>query len=75
MNRYGVVGSTEYTQSGNAHFLAYDSSVIEKSALAGEGEGCTLTLFHYIYCTIKYKVVVYAPAERVDTLPLFLLLL
>ncbi len=32
------------------------------------------TLFHYI-STITYKVEVYAPAERPDTFPLFLLYL
>ncbi len=43
--------------------------MIEKSALAGEGGGCTATPFQPI--TITYKVAVYAPAERTDTLPLF----
>ncbi len=44
---------------------------MEKSAKPGEGGGARpppFTLF-----TITYKVVVYAPAERADTLPLFLL--
>jgi hypothetical protein len=43
--------------------------MMEKSTLAGEGGGASpppFTLF-----TITYKVVVYAPAERADTLPLF----
>jgi hypothetical protein len=35
---------------------------------AGEGGEFTHIPFHYIYQT--YKVVVYAPAERADTLPL-----
>ncbi len=45
------------------------SIMMEKSALAGEGAGARpppFTLF-----TIMYKVAVYAPAERADTLPLF----
>jgi hypothetical protein len=50
------------------------SIMIEKSALAGEGGGegrarpSPLTI-----STITYKVAVYAPAERADALPLFLL--
>jgi hypothetical protein len=43
--------------------------MMEKSALAGEGEGCTATPFQSI--TITYKVEVYASAERADTLTLF----
>ncbi len=46
---------------------------MEKSAQAGAGGGCTPAPFRSIYCTITYKVVVFAPAERADTLPLFLL--
>jgi hypothetical protein len=42
---------------------------MEKSALAGEGWGCTPTPLQPI--TITYTVAVYAPAERTDTLPLF----
>jgi hypothetical protein len=41
--------------------------MMEKSALAGEGGGCTPTPFQPI--TITYKV--YAPAEWADTLILF----
>jgi hypothetical protein len=44
--------------------------MMEKSALAGEGGKCTPTPFQPI--TITYKVGMYAPAERADTLPLFL---
>ncbi len=33
--------TTEYTQSGNGHFLAY-SIIMEKSAQPGEVGGCTL---------------------------------
>jgi hypothetical protein len=44
--------------------------MMEKSAQPGElGDACTPTPFHYI----MYKVVVYASAERADTLPLFIL--
>ncbi len=43
--------------------------MMEKSALAGEGKGCTPNPFQPI--TITCKVAVYAPAERADTLPLF----
>jgi hypothetical protein len=43
--------------------------MMEKSALAGEGGGCTPTPFQPI--TITYKVAVYAPAERADALKLF----
>jgi hypothetical protein len=45
--------------------------MMEKSAMAGEGwgGGCTPTPFQTI--TITYKVAVYDPAERADTLPLF----
>ncbi len=43
--------------------------IMEQSALADEGGGYMSTLFQPI--TIKYKVVVYTPAERADTLPLF----
>jgi hypothetical protein len=42
---------------------------MEKSALAGEGGGCTPTPFHSI--TIMYIVAVYAPAERADTIHVF----
>jgi hypothetical protein len=48
--------------------------MMEKLAQPGEGEGRTpmppLAVF-----TITYKIVVYAQAERTDTLPLFLLYL
>ncbi len=54
--------TTEYTQSGNDRFLA---SIMENSALAGEGGGCTPTPFHSTVFTITSKVAVYA--ERVDT--------
>jgi hypothetical protein len=57
---------------GNVHFLAYTfHHDVEKLAQDGEGGGSTPPPFSI--STIKYKVVVYAPAERADTLPLFLL--
>ncbi len=46
--------------------------MMERSAQPGEREGYTPTPFHYISKSTTY-VVVYAPAERADTLPLFLL--
>jgi hypothetical protein len=47
-------------------------TVMVKLAQPGEGGGCTPSPFHSIY-NITSKVVVYAPAEMADTLPLFLL--
>ncbi len=43
-----------------------------KSAQAGEGGGSRRPPLFTI-STITYKVVVFAPAERADTLPLFIL--
>jgi hypothetical protein len=43
---------------------------MEKLAQAGEGGGRPPP---FAISTITYKVVVYAPAKRADTLPLFLL--
>ncbi len=44
--------------------------MMEKSALAGEGGGCTPTSFTLV--TLTYKVAVqYASAERADTLNLY----
>jgi hypothetical protein len=43
--------------------------MMEKSALAGEGVGCTPTPFQPISKT--YKVAEYSSAERADTFPLF----
>jgi hypothetical protein len=48
------------------------SIMMEKSALAGEGEGCTPNHLHYFTITYKVAVAVYAPAAgRADTLTLF----
>jgi hypothetical protein len=46
---------------------------VGKLAQAGKGGGCTPTPFHYTVFAITYKVVVHSPAERTDTLSLFLL--
>jgi hypothetical protein len=62
---------TEYTEWQRV--LSYVHSIMmEKFAQAGGGGGCMPSPFHYIYHHVQ-KVVVYALAERVDTLPLFLL--
>ncbi len=62
-----MVSITEYTHTEWQRPLSgVHSILIEK--LAGEGGGCTptpLTLF-----TITYKVALYAPAQRTDTLTL-----
>jgi hypothetical protein len=47
--------------------------MMEKSAQLGEGGECTPALPSFTISTITYKVVVYAQAERADTLPLLLL--
>jgi hypothetical protein len=52
-------------------FSGVHSIMMEKLAQPGAGEGCTPTSLHI--STIMYKVLVYSPAEREDTLPLFLL--
>ncbi len=59
------------TQSDNNHFLMYSPCMMEKLAHAGEGGSACSPPF--TISTILYKVVVYTPAERADTLPLFLL--
>ncbi len=61
--------STEYTQSGNGFFLASIPSWRKTSpgwVRVGGARPPAFTLF-----TITYKVAVYAPAERADTLILF----
>ena len=60
------------TQSGNGRPLSgVHSIMLEKLAQPGEGGGARSPTF--TISTITCKVVVYAPAERADTLPLFLL--
>jgi hypothetical protein len=61
-------GTTEYTQSGNGSGV--HSIMMGKLAQPGEGGGCTPTPPFTLF-TITYKVAVYAPAERADTLTLF----
>jgi hypothetical protein len=55
---------TEYTQSGNDHFH-HDGKI----SPGWRGWG----VHTHPLSTITYKVVVYAPPERADTLPLFIL--
>jgi hypothetical protein len=47
------------------------SIMMEKSALAGEGGGGGARPPPFTLVTITYKVAVYAPTKRADTLPLF----
>ncbi len=47
--------------------------MMEKSAQADEGERYAHPLSLHLPPRTKFKVVVYAPAEREDTLPLSLL--
>ncbi len=47
--------------------------MIEKLAQLGGGGGGGARPPHFTISTIKYKVVVHAPAERANTLPLLLL--
>jgi hypothetical protein len=44
---------------------------MEKSALAGDGRGCTPTPLQPFTIMFKVAVYRYAPAERSDTLPVF----
>jgi hypothetical protein len=63
-----IVFGQEYTQNGNGHFLAY--TMMDKLSQPGDRKGDAPP---FTLSTITYEVVVYAPAERADTLPLFLL--
>jgi hypothetical protein len=67
-----VLETTEYTQLWQWPLVGVHPIMMEQLAQPGEGEGLTPIPFFYI-STFTYKVVVYAPAERTDTLPLFLL--
>ncbi len=49
--------------------------MMDKLAQSGEGGGGVARLCPFTLSTITYKFVVYAPAEKADTLPLFLLYL
>jgi hypothetical protein len=68
--------STESTPQSTHRVATSNSGVysimMEKLAQAGEGGGGARPP-HLTISTITYKVVVDAPAERADTLPLFLL--
>jgi hypothetical protein len=61
---------TEYTEWQRPLIGIY-SIMMEKVAQAGEGRGARPSPF--CSSTITNKVMLYAPAERADTLPLFLL--
>ncbi len=63
--------TTEYTQSGNGPISGVHSIMMEKLTQAGQGGGCRP--YPFTISTITSKVVVYTPAERADTLPVFLL--
>jgi hypothetical protein len=62
-----------HTQNGDGRFLAYIPSMMEKSALAGDGGGrCRPTpFFSAYYVPSRPKLQCYAPAERAETPPLF----
>ncbi len=66
---FGIFIGTEYTESSNGHLLAYIPSWWKNQPSLVRVGGYTPTPFHSI--TIPSKVVVYAPAERADTLPYF----
>ncbi len=66
------ISPPQSTQNGNGHFLEYiPSRWYKQPRTVGGGGGASPPPF--IISTITYKVVVYAPAERADTLLLFLL--
>ncbi len=47
--------------------------MMEKSAQPGEGRGCSgARPSPFTISTITYNFVIYAPAQKVDTLPLFI---
>ncbi len=62
-----TVRTTEYTQSGNCHFLAYIPPRWKNQPSLLRLGGARPPPF--TKSTIAYTVVVYAPAERADTLP------
>ncbi len=66
------VTDTEHTERQRP-LSGVHSIMMEKLAQVGEGVDCTCTPtpVHCIYCTIRHKVVVYAPAERAHKLPYF----
>jgi hypothetical protein len=62
-----TVRTTEYTESGNCHFLEYILSRWRNQPSLLRLGGARPPLF--TKSIIAYTVVVYAPAERADTLP------
>ncbi len=66
---HGLISGNQGHWIRNGHFLAYIPSWQKKSAQPSEGGGARPPPF--ILTTITYRVVVYAPAERTDTLPYF----
>jgi hypothetical protein len=63
-----LFNTTEYTQSGNGHFLAYIPSWWKNQpSLVRMGGGGARTPPFTISIITKLWVVVYAPTERVDT--------
>jgi hypothetical protein len=66
-----VVWPTEYRykQSGHCRNTGVHSIMMDKSALSSEGGVARPLPFTLV--TITYKVAMYAPAERADTLTLF----
>jgi hypothetical protein len=67
---YLVLLDTEYSD-WQRQLPGVNSIMMEKSAQACDSGRCTPTPI--TLSTITYKVVVYAPVERADTLPQFLL--
>ncbi len=66
--------TTKYTQSGNVIFWLYSITMENPPSLVRVGGGgARLPPPPITISTIMYKVVVYAPSQRADTFPLFLL--
>ncbi len=66
------VTTIQYTQ-WQRPLSGVQSIMMEKLAQAGEGEGGGARPPPFTVSTITYKVEEYAPAERADSLPIFLL--
>jgi hypothetical protein len=65
---------SQSTQSGNGHFLAYIPSTRVKPARAAARVGVhAYPISLYLPSRTNYCSILYAPAEKADTLPLFLL--
>jgi hypothetical protein len=70
------VRTVRFPPNHRAHIVAKATSGVHifmrvKSAQTSEGGWCTPTPFNYCISTITYKVVVYTPTERANTLPYF----